>query len=161
MSDALAAWLLACLDEEEALALATPGPAWEQRAIRFDNGSICEEYIAVADPDRREVVLSDVDGNVLPFVVHWDPRRILAEIEAKRQIIAAWLPPGGSPHPDVPCTSDPEGDPDGENFNEPWSREPCVHHLRAMERRFPHDLVLRHLALPYRDRAGYDESWQP
>lgn len=89
------------------------------------------------------------------------PARILADIEARRRIIDAWLPPGENPHPGKPCTSDPDGDPDGEDFNTPWNSGPCVWHLDAMKRRYPHDLVLRLLALPYADRAGYDQGWRP
>lgn len=89
------------------------------------------------------------------------PARVLADIASRRALIDAWLPPGENPHPGLACTSDPDGDPNGETFNEPWSRGPCVWHLDAMKRRYPGDLVLRLLALPYADRVGYDEGWRP
>jgi hypothetical protein len=148
VTEPLVEWLKAQLDADEQQARSVPGPAWERRVIRFDSGSICEEYIAVADPDRNEVVLSDVDGMVLPFVVQWDPERVLAEVDAKRRII------GNHKADDKGCcrtcahwTSDWLDGYKEDRLAYEGVRAPC--------------LTLRLLALPYADRPGYDESWKP
>ena len=92
----IAEFISARLDAEEQQARSVPGPRWKRGAILFDSGNVCEEYIAVDEPNRREVVLSDVDGMVIPFVVTWDPARVLAEVEAKRRILARHsAAPGG------------------------------------------------------------------
>ncbi|MEU4348293.1 DUF6221 family protein [Streptomyces sp. NPDC023838] len=87
--DDLVQFLRDRLDEDERAAHAAPGPSWERREIRDHDGSfVFEEYVAVADPGRNKVVLSDVDAEVLPFVLRHDPARVLAEVDAKRQLVA-------------------------------------------------------------------------
>lgn len=88
--DDLIAFLKAQLDEDEASARQAPGPTWEHRQIRDEVGGeivVFEDYIAVADPDRNTVVLSDVDDDVRPFVLRHDPARVLRDVEAKRRLL--------------------------------------------------------------------------
>lgn len=163
--DDLVQWLHAQLDEDERIAQAAPGPVWEHRQIRgdFDESVVFEDYIALGDPDRNVVVFSEVGPEALAFALRLHPARVLREIDAKRQIIAAYLPPGGDPHPGLPCTDDIEGDPNGLHYAElhPAEQGACVRHLKASERLLHHDYVLRLLALPYADRPGYREEWRP
>lgn len=89
--------------------------------------------------------------------------RDLRDVEGKRAIIDAYLPPGSDPHPGLPCTDDVEGDPDGEFYANqyPSDRGACVRHLEASKRLLHDDYVLRLLALRYTDHADYDEAWRP
>lgn len=89
------------------------------------------------------------------------PARALAEIGSKRQIVDAYLPPGGDPHPGLPCTNDIEGDPDGELYATMLFPDACVRHLKASERLLHHDYVLRLLALPYDSHPDYRQEWKP
>jgi hypothetical protein len=88
--DDLVAFLRARLDDTERVARAAPGPSWEKRQVPgdFDESVALEEYVAVADPDRNTVVLTDVDREVMPFLLEHDPARVLAEVDAKRRRLA-------------------------------------------------------------------------
>ncbi|MEV4670986.1 DUF6221 family protein [Actinomadura sp. NPDC049382] len=66
--------------------------------------------------------------------VHWQPERVLAEVEAKRRIV------------------------DEHGPNEYGLCDVCV--LNDDARRAPCP-TLRLLALPYADHPDYDESWRP
>lgn len=136
--DDLARWLGEQLDEDERIAREAPGPAWEHRQIRgdFDESVVFEDYIAVADPERNTVVFSEVDSEVLPFALRYDPARVLREIEIKRAILAlhtqsvrdgCWVcdVPGGHRLRSDACTT------------------------------------VRMLAVVYADRTDYQESWRP
>lgn len=89
--------------------------------------------------------------------------RELRDVEAKRQIVAAYLPPGGDPHPGLPCTDDIEDDPDGEFYADqhPAERGACVRHLEASKRLLHDDYVLRLLASVYNDHPDYRDEWRP
>lgn len=89
--------------------------------------------------------------------------RELRDVEAKRRIVAAYLPPGSDPHPGLPCTDDLEDDPDGELYAAalPWPDGPCVRHLEASKRLLHHDYVLRLLASVYSDHPDYRNEWRP
>jgi hypothetical protein len=105
---------------------------------------------------HAEEVPSAVGGHI----VRHDPARVLAEITAKRAIVDAYLPPGGDPHPGLPCTDDIEGDPDGEQYADD-GYEACARHIKASERLIRHDYVLRLLAVPYAGVDGYRPEWSP
>jgi hypothetical protein len=113
--DDLVTWLRAQLDEDE-------------RVTRQ----------VIAEPGGFYIEAETEDVNVMTvgaYVYRWTPKRILAEVDAKRRIldehrlVAADDVPGL-----VQCGLD------GETM-------PCDH--------------VRLLALPYADRPGYDESWRP
>lgn len=139
--DDLARWLDVQLDEDERIARAAPGPAWEHRQIRgdFDESVVFEDYIAVADPERNTVVFSEVDPEVLPFALRYDPDRILREIDAKRLLLDRykafhWHGPA------APTSPDPR-----DHVEDTGACRTCI--------------TMRILALPYADRPGYRAKW--
>lgn len=177
--DELVRWLTACLDEDERIArAATPGPWWHNPGKQWLGPEAFEKYdlrqgeefvgygsphpftgaVASTGPASNAQGMKDA-----AFIAAHDPARVLREIDAKRRIVAAYLPPGGDPHPGLPCTDDIEGDPDGVFYAEqhPADQGACVRHLEASKRLLHHDYVLRLLALPYADRPGYEERWAP
>ena len=134
--DDLVQWLRAQLDEDERIARAVPGPAWEHRQIRgdFDESVVFEDYIAVADPERNVVVFSDVSTEEAAFALRLDPARVLREIDAKSRIVRLHA------RAHHQCVAE-----DGPTQ---WhATDPCA--------------TLRLLALPYADRPGYREAWRP
>jgi hypothetical protein len=136
--DDLVKWLGAVLDDLERLAkAATPGP-WlaVTPAIPAPPAHLVSQQ-AGDDPLIFGEVGALADAQ---HIIHWDPARVLAEIEAKRAILdlyrthddrtSAALAAGLNPsHPD-------------ERRNAVWA-------------------VLRLLALPYRDRPGFRPEWAP
>lgn len=113
--DDLVQWLRAQLDEDERIARACPG-----------NGEWSAEDIAVYGPD--------LSVEVRAHMAEHDPRRVLAEVDAKRRIIDL--------HKGV---NDYCAECDLVRSNYPY--HPCT--------------TLRLLALPYADRPGYREEWRP
>jgi hypothetical protein len=143
----LVQWLTACLDEDERIARRA-GDSFRQ---------IGETGVIVAtEGDRAEECASANWAGVAEHIVRHDPARVLREIDAKRQMLDAYLPPGADPHPGLPCINYEGARP--EDFDE---YDSCSRHLEANKRRFHGDYVLRLLALPYADRPGYLESWRP
>lgn len=131
MTDDLVQFIRDRLDEDEQVARLAPGPSWERRDIRSDDGTfVFEEYVAVGDPDRSTVVLSDVDAEVLPFVLRHAPARVLADIEAKRRLANDMADVVGGDYID-----------DGEPVLAEW--------------------VLLLLALPFADHPDYRKEWRP
>ncbi|MEV8523155.1 DUF6221 family protein [Streptomyces sp. NPDC052000] len=172
MTDDLVQFIRDRLDDDERAARLAPGPSWERREIRSDDGTfVFEEYVAVADPDRNTVVLSDVDAEVLPFVLRHDPARVLADVEAKRELVKLHTPEWDIvewPHDQTGkgraqvCRSCANRDIDGwqnwrpafggadtlpEGVKPPYILAPCA--------------TLRLLSLPYADHPGYREEWRP
>lgn len=82
--DELVRWLGVQLDEDERIARACSG-----------NGEWEAEHIAIYGPNLGVEVRAHMAAH--------DPARVLREINAKRRIVAAYLPPGGDPHPGLPC----------------------------------------------------------
>jgi hypothetical protein len=184
--DDLVEWLSAQLDEDERIARAAAhlsggvsagvpavGERWRVSGSHTDGGGTYWS-VTTASPDLDRVPVVEMVGSgmsgggahteeVAVHIVEHDPARVLREIDAKRHIVDAYLPPGGDPHPGLPCTDDIEGDPDGIFYAEqhPAEKGACVRHLEASKRLLHHDYVLRLLALPYADRPGYLESWRP
>jgi Family of unknown function (DUF6221) len=125
----LAAWLLEQIAEDERVARAAE-PEHPRLWDRF-SGEGFDEHI-----------------------VRWQPRRVLAECDAKRRIIALHRPtqpayPGDEltyPNAANLCQRCGPGD-NWQAEQEPFGEMPCDH--------------LRLLALPYVDRPGYREEWRP
>lgn len=156
--DELVRWLGEQFDEDERIAREAGGLAWSRPEDPGDPA-------AIRDSERERVVYDEgwpSEGQTV-HIAEWDPARVLREIDAKRRIVAAYLPPGGDPHPGLPCTDDVEGDPDGVLYaaQHPAEKGACVRHLEASKRLLHHDYVLRLLALPYADRPGFREEWRP
>jgi hypothetical protein len=129
--DELVQWLRAQLDEEERVASGCSGMAWLEHP---------KNWVSAPPLNRVALVVDDGDRG---HIVRHDPARVLREIDAKRQQVA-W------------CTGV-IGDRDLSRYGEPGllkdDPEPLAVTL-AVE-------TLRLLALPYADRPGYREEWQP
>ena len=113
--------------------------------------------------DAMESVSSDTGADVVSesytprsFIADHDPARVLREIDAKRQIVDAYLPPGSDPHPGLPCINY-----EGQRPIHYDDTEACWRHLESSKRLLHHDYVLRLLAAVYADRPGYREDWRP
>ena len=165
MSADLAVWLLERIAEDEAHANkdlwaarnAASGP-WTAR-YGFNLGASWLETDAgpIAKFDglshQADVLLA---ARFKPSTVERRARERLAECDAKRRIIAAYLPPGADPHPGLPCINY-----EGQDLASYDEYDTCHRHLKASEKLIHHDYVLRLLALPYADRDGYREEWRP
>jgi hypothetical protein len=97
-----------------------------------------DERIARPLAERPWTWLPDeVMRDMSEHIVRHDPARVLREIEAKRRILDVVLPKvaelQGACDDEWGARLEPDGD----------------------------DMLLRTLALPYADRAGYREEWRP
>jgi hypothetical protein len=139
LSDDLAAWIRAQLDEDERMAT--------------DGGRLRGDSWTAVERARPTTVLWDVVGSgrgqvaeamawEAQHIARHDPARTVREVDAKRRIVSLHegrIPDvDGSDHCWI-CVQDPSTaiDPD------PW---PCT--------------TLRLLALPYADREGFREEWK-
>lgn len=120
MTADLAAWLLARLDEDEAAAREA------QSVIPDGEGWYRIAQEAIADPE-----FSRLHGRAYKHIARHDPARVLAEVEAKRQIIREWRQ---------------VDELDQRKTSPAWAR---------MTR------VMWFLAQPYADHPDYDPSWAP
>ena len=128
--DDLVTWLGAQLDEDERVAKqATPGP-W---SVDLASGMVSGRL----EGQRSVVGTTHFSRWDRAFICEFNPARVLAEVEAKRAILAEY---GAAldrkrRHPDDLAVA---GD------------------LLAVVR-----IIRHHLALPYRDRPGYRPEWAP
>ena len=153
--DDLVQWLRAALDgeAEEARTVAAATEAhWSP------GGEHLSDSVNEAESGAPVVVgtYEYLDWPVRQFIAAHDPARVLREIEAKRAIVAAYLPPGGDPHPGLPCINY-----EGQDPADYSGHDACSRHLEASKRLLHDDYVLRILALPYENRPGFQESWRP
>lgn len=154
----LAGFVLARLAEEQAVAeAASPGP-WEACVDRHQRGVTevgvwCEStgrYIAeqVTSGDRAAA-----DG---AHIARWDPARVLAEVEVKRQLLKlhaivhreiGWLSDGEEEHAEIPVCG---------------LCVPRHSHFRRRED-VPEGAcsTVRLLALPYAGHEAYRVEWAP
>lgn len=148
------------------------GYHWRVSGTYADDGGTYWGIVATAVAGSHEQVVEVVGcgvnsgggahtEQVAHHAVRHDPARVLREVEAKRRIVDAYLPPGADPHPGLPCTDDIEHDPNGEVYAEMLYPDACVRHLKASERLLHHDYVLRLLALPFSDHPDYRQEWSP
>jgi hypothetical protein len=127
--DDLIAFVRRCLDAEEQVA---------QKAAAFPY-----ELPTDAPWERERIIADSVGGNSRAVATHRivavfaDPKRVLADIEAKRRLLN-WVE--GRIH-------DAEDFPDDTRYQ-----------LRAYEARTLH---LRWLALPYAGEPGFRDEWRP
>jgi len=124
----LTEFLLARIAEDEALARA---------AYDHDSWSVVEDgngdpWVVQTDVTGQEWRVAMVPRVPAEHIAQWDPARVLAECEAKRQIVALHSAEPGQ-HPDF-----------------------CGHDLRELP--CP---TLRALALPYIDSTDYQPEWKP
>jgi hypothetical protein len=130
-------FLSARLDMDEATArAATPGPWHEYR----DPLGFCVE----ADGRGRVARFGDrrdhEDEPNATHIARWDPARVLAEVKAKRAIMAEHTNGGESRPGKYFCTECGSGEP--YEYPTQW---PCA--------------TLRLLAAPYADHRDYDPAW--
>jgi hypothetical protein len=146
-TDELAAWLLEQIDADEQRAQAIPENArvWnhDQPGVNFgppdastepallDLGGADGSAVQVSGPevDDDQTTVSPAEAD---HIAAWDPARVLAECDAKRQLVEAHAELGHSP-----CDA----------HDASLRSESCE--------------VLRLLALPYTDRPGYRAEWSP
>lgn len=150
-----AQWLRDQLDEDERIARAAcEGAKGEWRHVGDEHGAF-----VIGDHNGGAEVCHDEGYPTLEQATHiaeHDPARVLREIEAKRAIVDAYLPPGEDPHPGEPCINYEGQDPaDYDQFDSCWR------HVEASKRLLHHDYVLRLLASVYADRPGFREEWRP
>lgn len=149
MMDDLVAWLRAQLDREERDANLIPGGGYRPArwtAHRVLDGEWAEirqhELPHGADDDEQPEVstagLMVWGRNEDEHVARWDPARIVAEVEAKRQILVEI--DRRLRHQTLKATIYCPGNPD------------CACHSC---------LIVKALALPYAGEPGYREEWRP
>lgn len=92
MSDDLTAFLLACIAEDEQVAREvqqySPTP-WTAVDGAISGGMVCCDHDPMhSDPDEADTYVAGCEHrHDADFIARWDPVRVLAECEAKRQII--------------------------------------------------------------------------
>ncbi len=129
-------FLTARLDEDEAGAMSTfsvyvrPADGGKGVLIDHDTNPVL--------PGALRGIAMEGDWTELTYSHHPSPARVLAEVEAKRQIVTTY-----AAHDDEPMSSD-------AGFHN--CGDSCVY--SAM------DWTLRVLALPYASHADYDEAWR-
>lgn len=146
--DDLIAFLRARLDDDERIAQQARGAEWHDgcpQAIEHDE---CGCWIVENRPATgRVIVVGGESGGVLEaadaqHMIQQDPKRVLADVAAKREIIEAH--PSGRDHhegQDYCLECGPSW-----NGNQPRGY-PCT--------------TIRLLALPYAGHPDYQESWKP
>lgn len=146
----LAEFLLARIAEDEAAArAASPGP-WTYGDIEsVAGGSLYDPDVMIAgvhwDPEgegppvRRTRPAKEADANG-HHIARWDPARVLAECEAKRQIVEMFA---------EEYTETRDG------LRRQRMTEPEFWRVLDMER------TLGFLALPYADHPDYRSEWRP
>lgn len=92
----LVAFLRRCLDEDERIALESPGPAWH-RAIERDGEpgkwrGIKAQLVTLPPARPHPLLVGDEVASCANYwaaehIARWDPARVLAEIQAKRAIL--------------------------------------------------------------------------
>lgn len=139
MTEGLAEFLLARIAEDQELARRATGGPWQ---VEGEPGEVVpweEPWVAAGQEVEvtRHPDGGHPNGSVRSYgdaehIAHWDPARVLAECEAKRQIVEyvrdQWDQPYGGPEPFLPSE---------------WTD------------------VLKLLAQPYADHTDYQESWHP
>lgn len=133
--DDLITWLRAQLDEREARARAATSGPWlrglgtvVEQAEGDDPHLVAEMNVCADHEDRRE---ADAE-----FIADNDPAFVLADVEAKRQIIDEHRDDEGWC---LRCADPPQ-------YDAAWHKYPCT--------------TLRLLALPFAGRPGWREEWR-
>lgn len=134
MTDDLVVWLRAQLDEDERRVYIWDSDGRARVATMWVGPAPGYTTVASDHADGRWVADGRTVDDARHIAVLWDPARVLAEVEAKRRILA--LHGQSSASVCDLCSSDSH-----------VVQMPC--------------LTVRLLALPYADRPGYDERWRP
>lgn len=138
----LVEFLRAQLDTDEQAARATTGP-WKYH--RETGGVVLPTAGHI--PEIREIVATPREPSDARHMVRWDSARVLAEVAAKRRLIADYEQASD----DADAAADlPEG----------WSRAP-VEQAHALARRNALYAAMEYAVLPYAGRPGFQEAWRP
>jgi len=123
---------------------------------RYDEVQAQQENPFASWHSRDCEAIPDVWGREPGNCTCGTPARVLAEVDAKRRMVDAYLPPGADPHPGQECVNH-----EGQDPAEHTRDKACSRHLAASERLLHSDYVLRLLALPYADHPDYRDDWRP
>lgn len=143
MTEDLAVWLLEQIAEDEASARAATAGPWTVDNPRYVESIRADDGTTVIGGGRwgGEASVFDQDADAL-HITRWDPTRVLAECDAKREIIKL-----SAYH--LEAWRHQEANPERVQFID-------------VEARGRHsDRTLKLMALPYVDREGYREEWRP
>lgn len=140
----LTEFLAARLDDESALASIISSGGYDPQTWHANDDAAATSWIAIhaiervtgsdySEEDPTPVALVRNQRAEWAHMAYWDPARVLADVEAKRSIIA----------------------------EHPWRREPdwpSGRQCRQCGTEYPCTTV-RLLALPYRDHPDYQQEW--
>jgi hypothetical protein len=133
--DDLITWLRTQLDDDERVAREATQGKWRWA----DPGGPVKMALVAGTWPIEQMVVPSRTPDVYPshhdaeHIARWDPARVLAEVDAKRRIMA---------HIGMVALS-------------PWQIKLPEGYLEDLDR------ILRFLALPYADREGYRDEWRP
>ena len=144
-------FLEARLDEQEAAAKAAATESGGEHWRASDSGLYSQD-----DPSNYPgPFLADAYGYTDPtiggHIAHWDPARVLAEVAAKRRVLARHHP---RQPPDRWCDGCGEDKGGGGGRGRYMWITPRVLHINDCPE-------LRDLAAPYADHPDYDPAWTP
>ncbi|MCM3822271.1 DUF6221 family protein [Streptomyces sp. DR3-1] len=153
MTADLIAFLRARLDEDEARARALPPGPWTWRKGEAATtspgdalvGADGQPVLSASDPDEYMAWIIRADG-FDAYLQQVQPARVLAEVEAKRQIVGL--------HPVIGGWEDEDGHDRGLGCE-------CCGHSEEYSDRGGWCETLRLLALSYADHPDYREEWRP
>jgi hypothetical protein len=146
----LVEWLRARLDEDEQVARAAATDGHEQWRLRNHEA----DYWMITDATGEVVVYDEgtpTDSEAEHITRH-DPARVLAEVEAKRELI--------DEHAEYEWAETIESEPVGQGLCRKCADWDNVDYDGPPHEPYPCD-TLRLLALPYADAPGYREEWRP
>jgi hypothetical protein len=158
--DDLVTWLRAQLDDDERAARAELTPA---ASISVSLGLSLWEARDVGGPEMPSVwegtalIARDLADEHAQHIARWDPVRVLAEVDARRQILE--LHAGEHDCPKIMTGVYADDWPASASWGkagESW-RHATNEHFEG-DRPCP---TLRAQGLPYADRDGYREEWRP
>jgi len=160
----LVAFLRARLDEDGAVAREAGAAPWRHNPrVRWQrpNDDCFEEVVSAGGHGAAVRIASTgehgdpVSKGRAQHIARWDPARVLAEVDAKRRILAlhhATPSPADGPA-DPPVTVCVECGPDTHTL---WETDP-----RGARGDWYPCPTLRLLVLPYRDHPDYQPAWVP
>lgn len=154
----LVAWLFVQVGKDEEAALAATAGPWRHNPDKYwrKPGTSWSEEAVFAGPEGDDAIcVAGTGGTDDPqsmadatHIAAHDPTRVLAECEAKRQILAEHAPADFTTYGDQLCRRCvwDDDEPQKDSPLHRWVIYPCR--------------TVRMLALPYADRHGYREEWQ-
>lgn len=165
--DDLVQWLRAQLDEDERTARTACEYAEAEWRLDEDGETVLwwppEPHIAEKEREKGLPVVSDHwrgqaispgGTRIAPHIAEHDPARVLREINAKRQVIAAYAAAVDRMEELAALIARLRAGNESSYMPE-LDRSAAIHKRDVLHE------VLQLLALPYADRPGYREEWRP